>query len=276
MPGDERGPEVGISLLADDCASYNSVGILAEHGLSALVEFGGQRVLFDTGQSWVYARNAKAMKVDLNSVSMLVISHGHYDHTGGLPRFLRIGKENRVLVAHPDAFETKVTKNGRKVGCPIPLEVVARSFRVRLMERTRRIAKGVYFLTGLDRRHEDPGTVVFHLRNGRREPDPVLDDSSLVLKTEKGLVIVCGCAHAGMLNIVNEATELLADDIYALAGGFHLLHASDGRIRALLERLRELKVQKIYPCHCTGLRATFRMQTGLGAEKVGCGDRIRI
>jgi 7,8-dihydropterin-6-yl-methyl-4-(beta-D-ribofuranosyl)aminobenzene 5'-phosphate synthase len=179
-------------------------------------------------------------------------------------------------VAHPGAFERKVTEDFREVGCPVSLEEVEKGFRVLLAERTRRIAKDAYFLTGLERKHEDPGTVVFHIKNGKREPDPVLDDSSLVLKTERGLFIVCGCAHSGLLNIVDEAVDLLGDEIYGLAGGFHLVHASGKRIGSLIARLKELKVKKVYPCHCTGIRATYLMQSGLRAEKVGSGDVIRI
>ncbi len=272
----ERKLGVNISLLADDCAAYNSVGILAEHGLSLLVEYGGRRILLDTGQSSVFARNSKRMGVDLETVSMVAISHGHYDHTGGLPHLLRTQARRKLVVAHPDAFETKITKDGKEVGSPVSLEEVEQRFRVLLLERTRRIARDVYFLTGLERRHEDPGTVVFHIRNGRAEPDPVLDDSSLALKTGRGLFIFCGCAHTGMLNIVNAAIDLFGDEVYGLAGGFHLLHASGRRIGSLIARLRELRVQKVYPCHCTGIRATYLMQSALRAEKVGSGDVIRI
>ncbi len=277
-PSSSAEPELGlnVSVLVDDCAGYNSVRILAEHGLSLVVEYGGRRILLDTGQSSVFARNSRRMGVDLGSVSMVAISHGHYDHTGGLPHLLRAHASGKQLVAHPDAFETKVTKDGREVGCPVSLKEVEQGFQVLLLEKTHKIARNAYFLTGLERKHEDPGTVVFHISKGRREPDPVLDDSSLVLKTERGLFIVCGCAHSGLLNIVNEAVDLLGDEIYGLAGGFHLLHASGKRIGSLIARLKELKVEKVYPCHCTGIRATYLMQSGLRAEKVGSGDVIRI
>ena len=277
-PSSSVEPQLGLNVfvLVDDCAGYNAVRILAEHGLSLVVEHAGQRILLDTGQSSVFARNSRRLGVDLGSVSMVAISHGHYDHTGGLPHLLRTHARGKQLIAHPDAFERKVTKEGRDVGCPVSVNEVEKGFRVVLLEKTRKIAKDTYFLTGLERKHEDSGTVAFHIRNGGREPDPVPDDSSVVLKTGRGLFIACGCAHTGMLNIVNEAIDLFGDEIYGLAGGFHLLHTSDRRIRSLIARLTELGVQKIYPCHCTGIRATYLMQSRLRAEKIGSGDVVRI
>lgn len=265
-----------ISVLSEDCANYNSVGILAEHGLSLLVEHDGRSIIFDTGQSSVFIRNAERMGKDIRSVDYLVLSHAHFDHTAGLPHYVK-AKEGRVpLVCHPGVFERKLDVDGTDVGSPLSLAEARESFDVNLVEETTKIDEGIHLLVDVPRVHEDPGTVIYHLRDGEREPDPVSEDSNLVLRTDKGLFVVVGCSHSGVVNIVREAQEAFDEQVYGIAGGFHLIDAGRERLRNVIDCFREMGIEVILPCHCTGLEGTYLMGRELGARKINSGQTVKI
>lgn len=216
------------------------------------------------------------MEVDVGSAGTLVISHGHFDHTGGLPDLMRVARKGMRLVAHPGAFERKIDEEGKDVGSPVGVDELGSFFDLHLFTESHRIERDVYLLTGIERKYEDPGTVVFHFVDGIRQPDPVMDDSSLALKTDRGIFIITGCGHAGVMNIVNEAREQLGDDVYGLAGGLHLLEASEGRIFSVIASLRKLGLKKVYPCHCTGQLASFLLTRHFAGRKIYCGDSLDL
>jgi len=265
---------VTVHVLVDDCAGYNTVGIRAEHGLSLLVETGKTSILFDTGQSGSWLHNAELMGLETLSADLLVLSHGHFDHTAGLPYFIPIHQRMR-LVAHPGCFERKLDDDGSDVGCPLGLGEIEERFRLQLVEESGEIAPGVHLLTSLERRYEDPGTVVYHEVDGRREPDPVWEDSSLVVETESGLLVLCGCAHAGIINIIHAAADL-GDDLYAIMGGLHLLESPSKRLHRVVSEMKSLGVSAVYPGHCTGVEATCLMKREMGARRIFAGQSITI
>lgn len=255
---------------------YNSIGIVAEHGISLLVKREGHGIIFDTGQSSAFIRNARTMGEDLEDSEYLVLSHGHFDHTGGVPPLMEEVKGGLTVVSHPHVFERKLDDQGNDVGCPVSLDEIRERFDVILTREVKEIVDGVHLLTEVPRTYEDPGTVVFHLRDGKMEPDPVEDDANLVVRTDKGLFIVCGCAHSGILNIVNHAVDFFDDEVYGIAGGLHLLDASRERVEAVIQRFEELGIRRIHPCHCTGIEATYLMMRELGAERISSGQCIEI
>ena len=265
---------VRVHVLVDDCAGYNTMGIRAEHGLSFFIETDRTSILFDTGQSASYLHNADLMGVDSLAADLIVLSHGHFDHTGGLPYLIPTHGKMR-LVANPQCFERKIDEDGKDVGCPLELGEIRERFDLDLREETSKIAPGIYMLTSLERRYEDPGTVVYHEVEGRREPDPVWDDSSLVVETEKGLLVICGCGHAGIINILHAAAEL-GDDLYAVMGGLHLIDSPEKRLRRVVDEMKSLRVSAAYPGHCTGLDATCLMKREVGAEKIFAGQVVTI
>ena len=244
----------------------------AEHGFSALIDFYlnnvSHRVLFDTGASGdVVLYNVDRLGVDLSKVETIVLSHGHFDHTGGLISILkRIGKPQMPVVLHPDAFlkrwlvlpneqrirfrsveEDKVLEAGAKVVKitePYPLSG-------NLVLATSEIPRRTQFEQGFPAHYAEI--------DGKLQPDPLVrDDQALVMNVKgKGLVIISGCAHAGIINTVLYAEESAkANNVYALMGGFHLSFPNESLIDPTIEGLKKIKPTFIVPCHDTGWKAT--------------------
>ncbi len=264
-----------ITILAEDTAEPKS-SMRSEHGFSALAEFGEERILFDTGQSDAFIRNAKKLGVDLSKTDFVAISHGHYDHTGGLPQLMKefdIGK--MTFVSHPKIFEEKLHGSRERIGCPVSRADVESSFRnsvfaTGLIEFT----PGATFLGQVPRTYEDPGTCGDHIVNGAEQPDSVLDDSAIAFKTGKGVVVLTGCSHSGILNIARAAENL--GRVHAIIGGFHLGGASRERLDKIIASFRKMGVKEPRPGHCTGPEATGRMERELGAKRLTAGEVIRI
>lgn len=253
---------VRITTLVENTA-YGE-GVLAEHGLAYWIEYGEYRILFDTGQSHILSRNARRLGVDLALTDAIVISHGHYDHTGGLLRALGLSKKVDLFL-HPAAVEPKYKC---KPGSPAKYIGMKLSI-INMIEEHRHIRK-----TYWTRNHTDicigasvTGEIVrtsesekpsgeFFLDPAGTAPDEMLDDQSLILETNMGLVIVVGCAHAGIVNTLDQVANLTGENqFHAVLGGMHLQEASKDQIEATYEALRRYKVKMIAPAHCTGMEA---------------------
>lgn len=250
----------------------NTVGtplpVIGEYGFSAFIETDDGNYLFDTGQGFGIINNAIVLGKDLRSIKKIVISHGHNDHTGGLPAVLNITRQVEV-VAHPDIFlerffymETPQIIIKRFIGLEYKrayLEGLGANFIFK--REFCEVGKGIYLTGEVPRRTPfekgDPKLVV--LEDGNFIPDKFLDDQSLAIDTEKGLVVVLGCAHAGMINILNRFTEKIGkDSIYAVIGGTHLGFASAQQMDETIKALKDYKVKKIGVSHCTGMPASCR------------------
>lgn len=265
-----------ITVLVENTAAFNSE-IKAEDGLSLLIEHAGEKTLFDTGLSDLYVRNATVLGLDLTNIDFLVLSHGHNDHTGGLPFFRETFPNRKVkLVTHPETFERKAFFNATDIGCPVSLEEARETFELITTKTPYELAENVIFTGEVPREYEKPGPVGYHYENGERKPDFVYDDGSLIFNLKKGLVVVTGCAHAGILNITKYAQKLCNRNVYAIIGGFHLMEASEARLDNIIKNFKEMKVQKILPGHCTGLEAICRMRRELNAVKINAGDVLEI
>ena len=251
--------------------------ILAEHGFSALVTVtrGDERrsILFDFGFSEHGAAfNAEALGVDLTTVEALALSHGHLDHVGGiLPLTERVGKKGIELVLHPTAFRNprylKITDDF-KVFFPAFTRERAEAAGVQVKETAEpypMLDGGVLFLGAIPR--ETPFEKVppnfCYEENGQEGQDPIDDDSALVFNVKnKGLVVVSGCAHAGIVNTVNHARKVTGTDrLFAVMGGFHLGGADmDTVIAPTARALKEMAPDYIVPTHCTGREATMHIE----------------
>jgi len=252
----------------------NTVGkgrFLAEHGLSILVETSDQKILFDTGKSYTAVHNARVLGVDLRSVDMVVLSHGHHDHTGGLRDFLRevAGRGREVpVVAHPAVWSVRysVEKDERRRYTGIPhvreeLESLGAYFR--LEQGPTELAEGVT-TTG-----EVPRVVPFEqMLGGRRvvmdgdgwRRDDIPDDQALVVRTGEGLVVVLGCAHAGVMNTLEHARRISGEErVHAVVGGMHLLSAPRERVEQTVHALKDLGIERLGVSHCTGLEVAARL-----------------
>ena len=206
------------------------------------------------------------MIIDLSTADAVVLSHGHYDHTGGLPRILD-DLPGATLYFHPRAFEFKV---GRKndgttsdIGSPIRSVDQLRSHvsKVVLTTGPTELAEGIW-VTGEIPRHNDfehPESYFF-LDEACTRPDPLVDDQALYFESPQGTVVLAGCAHAGLINTLDYISQLTdARPIHAVLGGFHLYGASDERISRTIDALQFHNVQRIAPAHCTGLPATTKI-----------------
>jgi 7,8-dihydropterin-6-yl-methyl-4-(beta-D-ribofuranosyl)aminobenzene 5'-phosphate synthase len=248
-----------------------SFGLAAEHGLSMLLEVGGQRILFDTGAGQTLAANAEALGIDLSSLNAVVLSHGHYDHTGGLKAVLEINSSLPVY-AHPDVFNGKYSmregETPRYIGPPWTQEELSEmGARFHLEQGPLRLDGGV-LITGQIPRLEEaekPESYFFRKTGKGFAEDSLKDDQALVVESSLGLIVLLGCAHSGLINTLRYITHLTGrDHIYALLGGTHLLNASVGRLAYTVESLRRFKIELLAPCHCTGPMATAVLRQAFG------------
>jgi len=263
-----------ITVLAEDTA--NKRGLLAEHGLSFLIESGRNKFLFDTGQGLALRHNTEKLNVNLKTINAVVLSHGHYDHTGGLT-FALNGMNCPRLYAHPEAFSLKYARNpdgsAREVGMTAGNKITSGELAkmVPVKEKTE-IAEGL-FLTGPVPRttdFEDTGGAFF-TDPDCQIPDDLPDDQALFAETKNGTAVILGCAHSGVINTLRYI-QALTDNrpIHTLIGGMHLLSASPERMDQTVAELRRFNVQRLIPCHCTGLAATVRLWNELPGKCETC------
>ena len=241
-------------------------GTLGEHGLSILIETASHRVLFDTGQGMALANNARCMDVPLDQIDAIVLSHGHYDHTGGLRDAIHVVPHASVY-AHPSVFGPKYArrKNGTvsEIGMADLSEDTVRG-QVRelvLTSRPMEICDGMYVTGEIPRttEFEDTGGSFF-IDDECRWPDMLLDDQALYFECARGVVVVVGCAHAGIINTLQYINKLTGDKrIHAVIGGMHLVAASDDRVDRTIETLRQLGIDRLVAGHCTGLSAVVEL-----------------
>jgi len=240
----------------------------AEHGLAFHLKAGAASLLFDTGQSDLVTSNARVLGVDLAAVRAVALSHGHYDHTGGLPAVRRLAPDT-LLYAHPAALRPRFVRDPdhttRPVGIP-PASLAAAQLQrhsTRQNSGPIEVLPGI-FLTGEIPRETDFEDVggPFVLDEAGTQPDPIADDQALFFDTQEGVVVLVGCAHAGVVNTLRYIRRLTHDrPIHALLGGLHLLAADPNRLDRTMAAFRDLQVQRLGPAHCTGAAATARLWT---------------
>ncbi len=235
-------------------------GLIAEHGLALWIEKDDKSILFDTGQSSVFCHNAKAMDIDLRATDYIVISHGHYDHCGGLQYFPYQDKAPAIYV-HPDAFLKKVSspnqnKPLQKVG--IPFEIDHQDWikqRVIYTKRPLEIAKGV-LVSG-----EIPCTNTFEEipknfyieKDGEIVRDMMLDEQMLIIEDNGEIAVFLGCSHPGIINCLKYAQKLFPKkNIKLLVAGMHLENVSPIRLQMTIQHMLDMNIQKVIPLHCTG------------------------
>jgi 7,8-dihydropterin-6-yl-methyl-4-(beta-D-ribofuranosyl)aminobenzene 5'-phosphate synthase len=253
-----------ITILCDNTVGPLS-GTLGEHGFSALVELADGALLFDTGQGDTLLHNSLRMNRDLHRVEMVALSHGHYDHTGGLYPLLR-NCGGKKIFAHPGVFSRRyrVKDTGESIPIGIPydeafLRALGGDFD--LAREFREIASGI-FLTGEVPRESpfEEGDTGLCCDESGCTADPLADDQSLVIRTGKGLVLILGCCHAGLVNTIEHARrETGVDAIYAVIGGTHLGFCGPGQLDETVRALKTYRIRKICAGHCTGFTAAARL-----------------
>lgn len=247
-----------ITLLVDNTAGGQ--GMQAEHGLSFWIERGDARILFDTGQGMVLEHNAKMLGIPLASVDSIVLSHGHYDHTGGLSDVLNLA-DCPTVYAHPHAFQPKYSRKQdgvRYIGIgESQKQAVMRQAEFFSVTAPHQIATGIW-CTGPIPRLNQFETFEGHFFKDLacEKPDFIEDDQALYMECEQGIVVVLGCAHAGVVNTVQYIRMLTNDQpILAVLGGMHLGGATTERMDYTAKKLKSMHVEELMPCHCTGFQA---------------------
>ncbi len=258
-----------VTILADNKVLRLGGGFKAEWGFSALIEVSGDVVLFDAGQGVAF-ENLLRLRKPLPSV--IVLSHGHYDHTTGLMPFLG----DATLYTHPDAFLPRFYQN-RYVGIPFRRELIESNVKKIIEVREPvEVVKNVWATGEIPRTYE---TALlkdsFLIRDGQKEEDRILDDQAIAIKTDAGTVLVLGCCHSGLRNTLEWAEEITGDEVRFIIGGTHMIAYSEDKIR---EIAKQLDIELIAPCHCTGFAAECLLREIFGDKflPIGSGSEIEI
>lgn len=262
--------ELRITTLSENTAGLGN--FLGEWGLSILVETGEVNVLLDTGKSISASHNADILGIDLSKIDKIVLSHGHSDHTGGLRQILTRMRKEVEIIAHPDMWAAKYARRqgeaDRYIGIPFQrqeLESLGGSFN--LTTKPIKITDNI-MTTGeipmvTDYEETDPDLFVKEATGW--QPDKLLDDQALIINTEQGLVVILGCAHRGIVNTIYHAQQLTGvKQVHAVLGGSHLISASEERVWLTIAALRDLGVQRLGLCHCTGLSTSVLLAQEFG------------
>lgn len=270
-----------ITILVDNTALPGR-GLFGEHGFSAYIRDGKRSVLFDTGQSGIFLQNAHTLGIEPMKARHVVLSHCHLDHTWGLVAYLRAidaaaqagrPRPYPVFLAHPALFRHVEAGGEPEIGMILSEEILARHGEVRLSRDPVKITDNIVFLGEIPRRFPFEGKTAVGTSGGK--PDLVPDDTAVACRTEEGIVVVTGCAHAGICSVVEHAKEVLDEEKVAdVIGGFHLGDAPAEQVRATCRYFRDLGAAHLHPCHCTGFAAAAAIARAARVGQTGAGLRL--
>lgn len=265
-----------VTVLVENTASRRQ--LLGEHGVSYFIETDSYQILFDTGQGLTLHHNAKHLGISLKTLNAVALSHGHYDHAGGLIGVLETSHPQKLFL-HPAALQPKFSTRG-EIGFPIQDQAIFSQKIEQLVwtETLTEIIPGLYLTGSIPRLHplEDTGDNFWH-DSSYSQVDLLLDDQALFLDTAKGIVVILGCAHAGVMNTLNYIAQLTGTEkFYAVIGGMHLLNANYERLQATAETFKKYDVQLLGANHCTGIPALTFFWHHFPEKCISCNAGTRL
>ena len=265
-----------ITMLVDNHTIIDSYYV-GEPAVSYFIEESGHKYLFDTGYSDVFLQNAVAMNISLDDLSGVILSHGHNDHTRGLTYLIKQKLQKMLpkprLIAHPDVFLARVDSD-TACGCPIEKSVLEEHFSFKLSRKPIWLSDRLVFLGEIERSNDfEAKTPVGTFQEDHKNiPDYVMDDSALVYRAKNGLVIITGCSHSGICNIIEQAKKVCQEErVVNVIGGFHLLNTEPERMQKTCDYFRTLKSTEVYAAHCTDLHAKIALATVTSVKEAGVG-----
>lgn len=249
-----------LTTLIENCVERKS--LLAEHGLSILIDTGQKKILFDTGQTDNFLLNARVLGIDLEDIDYVVLSHGHYDHTGGLYAFLNLNKKTRVI-CKKEIFLPKYNNVNKFIGLSWNEEIL--KGRVDFIDEETELEPGIFIM---------PHTIIHHAVdthfkdlkvkiNDILVEDTMEDELFVALRYEDQLSILTACSHRGISNICKTSTNYFKLPIYSITGGFHLKHSSRRQYNFIVDYFNKTEPAIIGVCHCTGVEKFSQLQRDL-------------
>lgn len=244
-----------------------------EPGVSYFIEDEGSAILFDMGYSDLLLRNLKAMRINPDSIDTIVLSHGHDDHTKGLkPFFETVHNPGINLIAHPGVFNEKEAE-GLKISAPFFRAEMAEHCLLTLSKSPVKVSENITFLGEIPRKmaFEKPKPIGRQEVLGKWEVDYLWDDSGLVYKCPNGIVVITGCSHSGICNIIEQAKAVTGESrVLGVIGGFHLFDVTD-QVFQTIDYFKKNKITNLYPCHCTSFAVKAAIHREINIHDVGVG-----
>lgn len=274
-----------LIILTDDSIS-GSKRLLAEHGLCFYIEDVGKKILFDTGCTDVFIKNALQLGLNLLDLDYIVLSHGHYDHTWGLSHYIsyymsalesKLKVKKPTILTHPNTFLEKFEKGFGEIGCLIKEENLRKIFNVQTTKEPFQLTEKLVFLGEIPRKNDFEGIEPIEkiFIDGKYQDDYVTEDSALAYIDNQNLSIITGCSHSGICNIIEYAKNLLKlSEINRVVGGFHLIDTSDERMNKILEYFSAQNIKELNTCHCTDLNAKIKLASILNLKETGVGAEL--
>ncbi|WP_421920799.1 MBL fold metallo-hydrolase [Marinifilum sp.] len=256
-----------IKVLLDNTALD---GFVSVHGFSLIVE-ADEKILFDVGPNDLFLDNARRLTEDLSDIEYVVLSHGHWDHGNGLLHLS--GKE---LLLHPDCFITRYRKrNNTPVGLSKSKEELSKNYKIKESKHPYQISENMVFLGEIPRNNDFESQVSpFLLPDG--SPDFVPDDSAIAITMDKGLVVISGCAHAGICNTVDYAQKVCkCNEVYAVLGGFHLKEI-DELTSKTIDYLHSKNIKFLGPTHCTSFKVRDEFAKHFNVLELAAGTVLEL
>lgn len=257
-----------IAILITDIASND---FIAEHGLSIYIEHEEAKVLLDAGYTNNFIKNAQKLGINLDEVKNVVLSHGHWDHGNGL-QYL----QNKNLICHPEVFTKRYRNRDNEFnGLGLTKDQIKEKYKLIETREPYHINENIVFLGEIPRKNTFEAQNTAYYKEDKK-PDFIKDDSAIAINTENGIVVITGCAHAGVCNTIEYSKRVFnSEKILAVIGGFHITGIGI-RLDLTINCFEKDNIKKIYPMHCTCFEAMAEFYRVFGVKQLKSGDVLEF